>query len=192
MARLILASASPRRLDLLKQIGIIPDEVLPADIDETETKDEAPPCYAKRMAVEKAQKIAEQEKDAFILAADTVVACGKRILPKAEDKDTAIACLNLLSGRKHHVLGGIALITPAEKTLQRLVKTTVSFKRLSQKEHQDYLDSNEWDGKAGGYAIQGMAAQFIPTVAGSYTNVVGLSLFETAQMLHGAGYKKDV
>ena len=190
MGRFILASASPRRLDLLKQIGLTPDAVLPADIDETEHTGESPTAYAQRMAIEKAEKIAQDEKDAFILAADTVVACGKRILPKAEDLETADKCLKMLSGRKHYVLGGIAIIAPDGRMVKKLVKTSVRFKRLSLEEHQHYLDSNEWDGKAGGYAIQGLASCFIPSIHGSYTNVVGLSLHETAHALYGLGYKK--
>lgn len=189
MAQLILASASPRRLQLLEQIFLRPDAVIPADIDETVLKGELPAAYAKRIALAKAEKIAATHKDAFILAADTVVACGRRILPKAEDAVTAAQCLDLLSGRRHRVLGGIAVISPQGKSSVRLVTTIVKFKRLTPDEKKNYLGTGDWDGKAGGYAIQGPAAGFIPFINGSYTNVVGLSLPETHQMLHGLGYK---
>ncbi|TNE27205.1 MAG: septum formation protein Maf [Alphaproteobacteria bacterium] len=191
MAQLILASASPRRLQLLEQISLRPDSVMPADIDETPLKNEQPAAYAKRIALAKAEKIAATEKDAYILAADTVVACGRRILPKAEDEATAAKCLDLLSGKRHRVLGGIAVIAPSGKIRVKLVTTAVKFKNLSPQEKLDYLATGDWDGKAGGYAIQGPAAAFIPFISGSYTNVVGLSLPETRQMLHGLGYKNE-
>lgn len=189
MAQLILASASPRRLQLLEQISLRPDAVIPADIDETVLQGELPAAYAKRIALAKAEKIAATHKNAFILAADTVVACGRRILPKAEDAATAAECLDLLSGRRHRVLGGIAVISPQGKNSIRLVTTIVKFKRLTPDEKKAYLATGDWDGKAGGYAIQGPAAGFIPFINGSYTNVVGLSLPETRQMLQGLGYK---
>lgn len=189
MAQLILASASPRRLQLLEQISLRPGSVMPADIDETPFKNELPAAYAKRIALAKAEKIAATEKEAYILAADTVVACGRRILPKAEDEATAAKCLDLLSGKRHRVLGGIAVLAPGGKSSVKLVTTTVKFKNLSAREKQEYLATGDWDGKAGGYAIQGPAAAFIPFISGSYTNVVGLSLPETCQMLHGLGYK---
>ncbi|TVQ83427.1 MAG: septum formation protein Maf [Micavibrio sp.] len=197
MARLILASASPRRLQLLAQIGIRPDEVIPAEIDETPYPREKPGDYACRVALGKAGAVAAASQQGaggacFILAADTVVACGRRILPKAEDKDTARQCLALLSGRRHRVYGGIALIAPERKPLLQLVQSIVKFKRLSEKETDEYLESGEWRGKAGGYAIQGLAAAYIPFLRGSYSNIVGLSLPETYNMLYGAGYKNDV
>ncbi len=185
---LILASASPRRLDLLRQIGIEPAAVDPAEIDETPGKGELPAPHAERLAVEKARAVAARHTGLFILGADTVVACGRRILPKAEDARTARRCLELLSGRRHHVLGGVCLITPEGRAASRLVDTTVTFKRLSAAEIDAYLDSGEWHGKAGGYAIQGRAAVFVRQVNGSYSNIVGLPLYETAALLLGRGY----
>ena len=181
----MLASASPRRLDLLRQIGIHPDVVDPAEIDETPLKAEVPGKHALRLAVAKARAIEHHHPGAFILAADTVVACGRRILPKAEDQQTAKACLALLSGRRHRVLGGIALLTPDGKLATRLVDSVVAFKQLTQSEIEEYLASGEWHGKAGGYAIQGLAAGYIRFVSGSYSNVVGLSLYDTRQLLVG-------
>lgn len=186
---LVLASASPRRLDLLRQIGIIPDRVDPADIDETPLKDELPPGHAVRLAQEKALAVAPRHPGAFVLAADTVVACGRRILPKAEDEATARACLALLSGRRHRIYGGVALITPSGDLSVRRVFSHVTFKRLSDAELDAYIAGGEWHGKAGGYAIQGHAATLIPFISGSYSNVVGLPLFETAQLLAGRGYQ---
>ncbi len=189
MAVLVLASASPRRLELLRQIGIAPDRIDPADIDETPTKGELPAAHVVRLAQEKARTVAPRHPGAFILAADPVVACGRRILPKAEDAATARACLALLSGRRHRVWGGIAVIEPAGAIAIRRVVSQVAFKRLSEAEIAAYLQSEEWHGKAGGYAIQGRAAALIPWISGSYTNVVGLPLFETAQLLAGRGYR---
>ena len=188
MPILVLASASPRRLDLLRQIGIVPDQVEPADIDETPRRDELPAGHVVRLAEAKAHAVRPRHPAAFILAADTVVACGRRILPKAEDEATARACLALLSGRRHRVYGGVALLTPAGDLAIRRVVSQVTFKRLSEAEMAAYLASNEWRGKAGGYAIQGHAAALIPWIAGSYSNVVGLPLYETAQLLAGRGY----
>ena len=185
--RLILASASPRRLDLLAQIGIVPDAVIPTDIDETPLKGELPAKLAHRLALQKAAAITGHD-DAFILAADTVVAVGRRILPKAETTEDAQLCLKLLSGRRHCVYGGIALRTPQGKTLSRLVTTRVRFKSLSDAEKQAYVDSREWDGKAGGYAIQGLAAGFTRDISGSYSNIVGLSLYDITHMLQGTGF----
>ncbi len=185
---LVLASASPRRLDLLRQIGISPSQVDPAAIDETPLKGELPPAHARRVAQAKLASVAARHAGSFVLAADTVVACGRRILPKAEDEGTARNCLELLSGRRHRVLGAVALRAPDGRTLQRLVTTAVQFKRLSQAEIEHYLASREWQGKAGGYAIQGMAAAFIPAINGSYSNVVGLPLAETWAMLQGLGF----
>jgi septum formation protein len=185
---LVLASASPRRLDLLRQIGIVPTCVEPAAIDESPLKDELPPGHARRVAAAKLAAIAPRHGGSFVLAADTVVACGRRILPKAEDEDTARNCLELLSGRRHRVLGAVELRAPDGRTLRRLVTTAVQFKRLSAAEIDLYLASREWQGKAGGYAIQGLAAAFIPAINGSYSNVVGLPLAETWAMLQGLGF----
>ena len=187
-AKLILASASPRRLDLLHQAGIEPDLVVPADIDETPLKAETPDKHALRLAIEKARAVAALHPDAFILAADTVVGCGRRILPKAEDQATAARCLALISGRRHRVLGGIALIAPGGGMATRLVESAVAFKRLSAAETASYLASGEWHGKAGGYAIQGRAAAYIRFMSGSYSNVVGLSLYDVHQLLAGFGW----
>jgi len=188
-AKLVLASASPRRLDLLRQTGIEPDAVVPADIDETPLKAETPDKHALRVAVEKVRAVAPANPDAFVLAADTVVGCGRRILPKAEDEATARRCLELISGRRHRVLGGIALIAPDGRMATRLVESAVVFKRLSVGEIDAYLASGEWQGKAGGYAIQGRAAAYIRFLSGSYSNVVGLSLYDVHQMLAGFGWQ---
>ena len=189
MPILVLASASPRRLELLRQLGIVPDRVDPSDIDETPAPSELPAAHVVRLAEVKARAVQPRHTGAFILAADTVVACGRRILPKAEDEATARACLTLLSGRRHRVYGGVAVVTPAGETAIRRVVTQVAFKRLSKMELDAYLATGEWHGKAGGYAIQGCAAAFIPWIAGSYSNVVGLPLSETAQLLAGRGYR---
>jgi septum formation protein len=186
---LVLASASPRRLDLLRQIGLMPDRIDPADIDETPRPSELPPAHAMRLAEEKVRAVMPRHPEAFILAADTVVACGRRILPKPSDPVTARFCLELLSGRRHRVHSGIALASPGERLTLRRVDTQVAFKRLSEAEIAAYLCCGEWRGKAGGYAIQGRAAALIRWVRGSYTNVVGLPLFETAQLLGGRGYR---
>jgi len=187
--KLVLASASPRRLDLLRQAGIEPDCVVPADIDETPLKAETPDKHALRVAIEKARAVAPAHPGAFVLAADTVVGCGRRILPKAEDEATARRCLELISGRRHRVLGGIALVAPDGRTATRLVESAVVFKRLSVAEIDTYLASGEWHGKAGGYAIQGRAAAYIRFLSGSYSNVVGLSLYDVHQMLTGFGWQ---
>jgi septum formation protein len=189
MSILVLASASPRRLVLLRQLGIVPDRVDPADIDETPARDELPPAHVVRLAEAKARIVQPRHPGAFILAADTVVACGRRILPKTEDEAAARAYLTLLSGRRHRVYGGVALVTPSGEIAIRRVVTQVAFKRLSKTELDAYLATGEWHGKAGGYAIQGCAAAFIPWIAGSYSNVVGLPLSETAQLLAGRGYR---
>ena len=189
MPILVLASASTRRLYLLRQIGIAPDNVEPADIDERPRRGELPAHHVVRLAEEKARTVRPHHPDAFILAADTVVACGRRILPKAEDETTARTCLKLLSGRRHRVYGGVALLTPTDELAIRRVVTQVAFKRLSDQEIDAYLATGEWEGKAGGYAIQGCAAAMIPWVSGSYSNVVGLPLYETAQLLAGRGYR---
>ncbi|MDB5490384.1 MAG: Septum formation protein Maf [Micavibrio sp.] len=184
--KLILASASPRRLDLLKQIGIIPDEVRPADIDETPFKTELPRDHALRLGIGKAQAI--NAPGSFILACDTVVGVGRRILPKAETEEQARSCLALLSGRRHSVYNGIAVIAPDGKLRHRMAETTVKFKTLHPDETEFYIASGEWQGKAGGYAIQGLAAAFIPHIGGSYSTVVGLSLYDTIQLLKGSGF----
>jgi septum formation protein len=186
---LVLASASPRRLDLLRQIGIEPDRVDPADIDEAPRPGELPPAHVMRLAEEKARIVMPRHPGAYILAADTVVACGRRVLPKPFDPTTARSCLKLLSGRRHRVLSCIALVSPDERMTSRRVDSQVAFKRLSEAEIAAYLCSGEWRGKAGGYAIQGRAAALIRWVSGSYSSVVGLPLFETAQLLAGRGYR---
>ena len=189
--RLILASASPRRLELLKQIGIAPDAVDPADIDEAQHRGELPLPLAKRLAMAKALEVARRHPGAFVLAADTVVACGRRALPKPEDEAAARKCLDLLSGRRHRVLGGVAVVAPDGRRALRVVDTAVTFKRLTEGELRAYLKSGEWLGKAGGYAIQGRAARFVRAINGSYSNVVGLPLYETAEMLQGLGFPVD-
>ncbi|HEX7967643.1 MAG TPA: nucleoside triphosphate pyrophosphatase [Stellaceae bacterium] len=188
--RLVLASASPRRLDLLGQIALAPDAVDAAAIDETPLPRELPARHALRLAEAKARAVAERHPGAFVLGADTVVACGRRILPKALDGATARRCLALLSGRRHRVHGGIALVTPEGRLVSRRVETAVVFKRLDATEIEDYVASGEWQGKAGGYAIQGLAARFVRQIIGSYFNVVGLPLFETVNLLGGHGFER--
>jgi septum formation protein len=185
----VLASASPRRLELLRQVGLMPDCIDPADIDETPRRGELPPAHAMRLAQEKVQAVIPRHPGAYVLAADTVVACGQRILPKAEDEASARSCLELLSGRRHRVYGGIAVTSPDGRLATRRVDSQIAFKRLSEAEIGAYLRSGEWQGKAGGYAIQGRAAALIRWVSGSYSNVVGLPLFETVQLLAGLGYR---
>ncbi len=194
-AKLVLASGSPRRLQLLQQAGIEPDHLSPVNADETPQKGEQPRSLAKRLAKEKAllaienAKRSEELQNSFILAADTVVGVGRRILPKAELLDQASSCLHLLSGRSHRVFTGITLVNPKGAMRHRLVETRVRFKRLSREEVEAYLASGEWRGKAGGYAIQGLAGSFIVKLIGSYTNVVGLPLYETVALLEGEGYR---
>ena len=182
---LILASASPRRRELIARLGLTPDAVAPADIDETPAKGELPRAYAKRMAREKAEAAATDR--GFVLAGDTVVAAGRRILPKAEDEATARKCLELLSGRRHRVLSAIALRAPDGSMRERLNETVVLFKRLSTEEIDAYIASGEWEGKAGGYAIQGIAEGLISRIQGSHSGVVGLPLYETRALLKAAG-----
>ncbi|MEO1014289.1 MAG: Maf family nucleotide pyrophosphatase [Pseudomonadota bacterium] len=184
---LTLASASPRRSALLAQIGVAPRDIDPADIDETPRSGELPKAYAARLAREKALSVAARRPDRFVLAADTVVACGRRILPKAEAADTARDCLELLSGRAHRVYTGIALAAPGGAVSERLVETRVKVRRLTARRIEDYIDCGEWRGKAGGYAIQGRFAAHVAAIVGSYSNVVGLPLYETANLLEGAG-----
>ena len=185
---LVLASASPRRIELLALVGIVPDRVDPADIDETPLKDETPSRLAARLAVSKAEAIAAGAPDAVVLAADTVVAVGRRILVKPRHIEEAVASLQLLSGRSHRVLTGICLITPEDRIRLKIVDTKVRFKRLSKQEIEAYIASREWRGKAGGYAIQGLAGAFVQRIVGSYTNVVGLPLTEVTGLLLAEGF----
>ena len=192
--KLVLASGSPRRLSLINQAGIEPDALRPADIDETPKKGELPRACANRLARAKAEaaldmvRVDEDLRGAYIVAADTVVAVGRRILPKAELLDEAAQCLRLLSGRNHRVHTAVCLVTPKEAFRQRLVETRVRFKRLAPEDIEAYLASGEWRGKAGGYAAQGLAGAFIVKIVGSYSNVVGLPLYETTVLLSGEGY----
>ena len=185
---LVLASASPRRLSLLAQAKIVPDAVDPAEIDETPLAEELPRRHALRLAEAKARAVAARHPGAFVLGADTVVACGRRILPQARDVETARRCLTLLSGRRHRVFGGIAVIAPDGSISTRCAESIVTFRRLEATELEDYLAQREWEGKAGGYAIQGLAARFVRHLGGSYSNVVGLPLFEAVALLAGKGY----
>ncbi|HUF57252.1 MAG TPA: Maf family nucleotide pyrophosphatase [Thermohalobaculum sp.] len=189
--RLILASASPRRLELLARAGVVPDAVVAAEIDETPAGPELPRRYAGRMAREKAEAVAGRlgaaAEDALVLAADTVVAAGRRILGKPAAREEARRTLELLSGRRHRVFTGVCLMTPRGPRA-RVVETRVLFKRLSAAELDGYLACGEWRGKAGGYAIQGRALAFVPAIQGSYSNVVGLPLTETLGLLEGAGF----
>ena len=192
--KLILASGSPRRVSLINQAGIEPDALRPADVDETPLQGELPRVCANRLAYAKATTalagvgVDDDVYDAFVLAADTVVAVGRRILPKPELVDEAAQCLRLLSGRNHRVYTALCLITPKRKYRQRVVETRVRFKRLSSEDMESYLGSGEWRGKAGGYAAQGLAGTFIVKLVGSYTNVVGLPLYETVALLAGEGF----
>ena len=188
---LILASASPRRLDLLAQIGVTPDLVDPAHIDETPHAGEQPAAYAARVAAEKAVHVAQRHPGAAVLSGDTVVVCGRRILPKAEDEATARSCLALLSGRRHRVLSAVTLIGADGTARHRLSTSIVTFKRLETREIDAYLASDEWRGKAGGYAIQGRAAGLVRALAGSQSGVIGLPLYETRALLLAAGIACD-
>ena len=189
---LVLASASPRRLDLLRRCGIEPAHVIETDVDESVLPRELPRAYVLRVAGAKAQvgASAGQSEGGYVVAADTVVACGRRILPKAMDEQTAAACLDLLSGRRHRVMTAVVVATPERRFVERLVETSVRFKRLAAHERAAYLASAEWRGKAGGYAIQGRAEAFIPAIQGSYSNVVGLPLCETLALLEGLGWRR--
>jgi septum formation protein len=192
--KLILASASPRRLALLQQVGIEPDALLPSDLDESPLKGERPKALARRLAREKAERALgvlrtrDELKGGFIVAADTVVARGSRILPKPEHVDEAAQCLRLLSGRGHRVYTGLCVVTPKEGFRERVVETRVAFKHLSRSDIEAYLASGEWRGKAGGYAVQGRAAAFVTKLVGSYSSVVGLPLYEAMALLGGEGY----
>ena len=202
--RLILASESPRRAELLEQIQILPDQIIPACIDETPRRNELPANYALRMAIEKAGQIADRftakyadltkhagstgPSGVYVLAGDTVVAAGRRILPKVETPQEARDCLAILSGRRHRVYGGIALHSLNGQLRHRLVQSHVRFRRLSALDIDQYIDSGDWRGKAGGYAIQGIAARFIRDISGSYSNIVGFSIYDVAAMLDAAGW----
>ena len=187
---LVLASASPRRLDLLRQVGLEPSRIEPAHLDETPLPGETPRLLALRLAKAKAEAVRARAPDAFVLAADTVVAVGRRVLPKAETEVEARACLTLMSGRAHKVLTGVAVIAPDGRLAARLSETRVHFKRLIAAEIDRYLAGGEWCGKAGGYAIQGAAAGLVIALQGSYTGVVGLPLYETLCLLEGLGYRR--
>ncbi len=188
---LVLASASPRRLALLDQIGIRPDLVIAAEIDETPAKGELPASLVRRLAAAKVAAIATDHPESFVLGADTVVARGRRIIPKPGGEDEARRNLGLLSGARHRVLGGLCIRAPGGQTRTRLITTSVIFKRLGQPEIERYLRSGEWRDKAGAYAIQGRAGAFVRKISGSYSNVVGLALYETAQLLEGLGFRRD-
>jgi len=192
--KLVLASGSPRRLALLNQAGLEPDSLRPAEVDETPSKGELPRSCATRLARAKAEaalksvQLDDELRSAFIIAADTVVAVGRRILPKAELVDEAAQCLRLLSGRNHRVYTSVCIVTPREAFRQRLVETRVRFRRLTEEDIQAYIGSGEWRGKAGGYAVQGIAGSFVVKLVGSYTSVVGLPLYETVALLGGEGF----
>jgi septum formation protein len=186
---LVLASASPRRIELLAQVGIAPDRIVPADIDETPLKGETPPRLAERLARTKAETVSAAEPEAFVLAADTVVAVGRRLLEKPVDEAEARRFLALLSGRNHRVFTGVALKAPGRDTTVRVVETRVAFKPLSADEIAGYLATGDWRGKAGGYAIQGPAGGFVRRIVGSHPAVMGLPLYETVQLLRGAGWR---
>lgn len=185
-APLVLASASPRRRELLAQIGAEPDRIAPADIDESERPGETPRALALRLAQDKLA--AARHEGCYVLASDTVVGVGRRILPKTETREAAETCLRLLSGRNHRVFTGVAVRCPDGREASRVVETKVSFKALSEFEITAYLDSGEWNGKAGGYGIQGRAGAYVSRLIGSYTGVVGLPVYETRQLLNGLGY----
>ena len=192
--KLVLASASPRRLQLLERVGLTPDLLNPSDIDELPHKRETPRALSVRLAREKARRALEMPlvrtlgPNAFVLAADTVVGLGRRVLPKAETVDDALDCLSLLSGRSHWVYSTVCLIAPGNRVSTRCVETKVRFKRLSREDVDSYIACGEWRGKAGGYAIQGRAEAFVRLISGSYSGVMGLPLYETVHLLEGAGY----
>lgn len=190
-SQLILASSSPRRLDLLRQIGIEPFRIETPRIDETAEDREQPRDHALRLAASKRDAVCERigHTGDYVLAADTVVACGRRILPKAEDRETAERCLRLLSGRRHRVYTGVAVTAPDGRDNARVVMTTVTLKRLGSEQLMHYLESGEWQGKAGGYGIQGRADAFVTSINGSYSNVVGLPLQASADLLRGLGFQ---
>jgi septum formation protein len=188
--KLILASSSPRRVELLAMAGITPDKIIPADIDETPLPREKPEHLCVRLAKGKAEKVASENPGAIVLGADTVVSCGRRDLGKPVDAADARRMLELLSGRRHKVFGGLCVIDAQGKIRTRLCTTTVAFRRLSKDEIDAYIESREWDGKAGGYAVQGLAAAYVKFISGSHSNIVGLSVYDATAMLDTAGYKK--
>jgi septum formation protein len=190
LPNLVLASASPRRVDLLNQIGVVPDRIIPANIDETPLRAELPRQLVARLSASKAISVFEKNLGSFVLGADTVVACGRRVLSKAETLEQARSFLELLSGRRHRVISGLAIVSPEGKVYKRTVETHVTFKRLSLEDLDLYLASGEWRDKAGAYAIQGLAAKFIRAINGSYSNVVGLPLFEVSQLFEGIGFSR--
>ena len=189
--RLVLASASPRRRALLAQVGIVPDAIVPAEIDETPHRGELPGALATRLAAAKADAAVTTEKHSYLIAADTVVGIGRRVLGKPEDEASARRYLAMLSGRRHRVYGGVTVVAPDGRKAQRLVVTTVVFKRLEPSEMDAYIATGEWRDKAGGYAIQGAAGAFVPVINGSYFNIVGLPLYETLSLLRGLGFAAD-
>ena len=189
--QLILASSSPQRLILLKTIGVIPDKIVPANIDEIPEKNEKPRDFVLRMSKEKALDVSKNFPNSFILSGDTIVACGRRIIGKPSDRDNAKQILNLLSGRRHQVLSAITLIKPDKNEVSKIVITRVKFSRLNQNALNAYLDTNEWKGKAGGYAIQGSASSFIPWINGSYSSVMGFPMNEVNNLLNSSGWKNQ-
>jgi len=188
--KLILASSSPQRKKLLETIGITPDDIVPANIDETPKKNEKPKDFALRMSKEKALSVAKNNLNSFILSGDTIVAAGRRIIGKPSSKNEAEKILKLLSGRRHRVLSAFTLIKPDSSEITKVVVSSVKFSRLSDKEINEYLDTNEWQGKAGGYAIQGRASAFVPWISGSYTGVMGFPMNEIKNVLESSGWKK--
>ena len=188
MSAFILASSSPRRVALLRDIGIVPDKIIPAALDETPKPQELPRALAARLAREKLLAVVAHEPDAYVLAADTVVACGRRILPKAETAEEVRSCLTLLSGRRHRVMTGVAVRTPDGRIIERMSESCVTFHRLSPQDIEAYVTNGEGLGKAGGYAIQGRAAAHIRFISGSYSGIVGLPLCEVSHMLRGVGF----
>ena len=188
--KFILASSSPQRKKLLETIGIIPDDIVPANIDETPKKNEKPKDFALRMSREKALSVAKNNLNSFILSGDTIVAAGRRIIGKPSSKNEAEKILKLLSGRRHRVLSAFTLIKPDCSEITKVVVSRVKFSRLSDKEINEYLDTNEWQGKAGGYAIQGRASAFVPWISGSYTGVMGFPMNEIKNVLESSGWKK--
>ena len=189
-SRLILASSSPQRLSLLKTIGIQPDKVVPANIKEIPNKKEKPKDFVIRMSKEKAFDVAKENSNSFILSGDTIVAAGRRIIGKPSDRNEAKEILSLLSGRRHRVLSAFTLIKPNLKEITKLVTSKVKFSRLSENDLNEYLDTEEWRGKAGGYAIQSRASSFVPWISGSYTGVMGFPINEVKNVLISSGWKK--